>query len=87
MAGRLLVDMIEQSSRKVAKAIASSPRWRKNAKRTAHTRALEQASEDANELKKTFPVIIGQLDRGITDSLKSEKEYKATQHNSQSLVN
>ena len=50
----MLVDMIEQSSKKVAQAIASSPRWRKNAKRTAHTRALEQASEDAKELKLTL---------------------------------
>jgi hypothetical protein len=50
----MLVDLIEQSSHKVAKAIASSPRWRQNAKRTAHTRALEQVSEDASELKRTL---------------------------------
>lgn len=54
LAGRMLVDLIEQSSQKVAKAIASSPRWRQNARRTAHTRALEQVSEDASELKRTL---------------------------------
>lgn len=54
LAGKLLVDLILHSSEKVATAIASSPGWRQNARRTAHTRALEQVSEDATELKRTL---------------------------------
>jgi hypothetical protein len=50
----MLVDLIEQSSQNVAKAIASSPQWRQNARRSAHTRALEKVSEDASELKRTL---------------------------------
>eukprot|EP00980_Cylindrotheca_fusiformis_P017944 scaffold5703_cov132-Cylindrotheca_fusiformis.AAC.3 len=53
-AGRMLVDLIEQSSWKVANAIAASPGWRQNARRTAHTRALEQVREEAEELKRTL---------------------------------
>ncbi|CAJ1962409.1 unnamed protein product [Cylindrotheca closterium] len=54
LAGKVLVDLILTSSEKVATAIASSPRWRQNARRTAHTRALEQVSEDATLLKRTL---------------------------------
>jgi hypothetical protein len=48
-----LVNLIERSSKKVAKAIASTPRWR-NARRTAHTQALERVSEEATELRRTL---------------------------------
>lgn len=54
LAGKILVDLIQHSSEKVATAIASSPRWRQNARRTAHTRALEHASQEASELKRTL---------------------------------
>jgi hypothetical protein len=37
----------------VAKAIASTPRWR-NARRTAHTQALERVSGEATELRRTL---------------------------------
>jgi hypothetical protein len=37
----------------VAKAIASTPRWR-NACRTAHTQALERVSGEATELRRTL---------------------------------
>lgn len=53
MAGRMLVGLIERSSKKVAKAIASTPGWR-NARRTAHTQALEKVMEEAGELRKTL---------------------------------
>jgi hypothetical protein len=53
LAGRMLVDVIEHSSKKVAKAIASTPGWR-NARRTAHTQALEQVNQEAIELKRTL---------------------------------
>jgi hypothetical protein len=49
----MLVDVIEHSSKKVAKAIASTPGWR-NARRTAHTQALEQVNQEAVELKRTL---------------------------------
>ena len=54
LAGKILIDLIQHSSEKVATAIASSPRWRQNARRTAHTRALEQVSQEASELKRTL---------------------------------
>jgi hypothetical protein len=53
IAGRMLVDLIERSSTKVARAITSLPRWR-SARRLAHTQALEQASEEARDLKRTL---------------------------------
>ena len=53
MAGRILVELIERSSKKVAKAIASTPGWR-NARRTSHTQALEKVMEEAGELRKTL---------------------------------
>jgi hypothetical protein len=53
LAGRMLVDLIERSSTKVAKAITSLPRWR-NARRLAHTQALEQVSEEARDLRRTL---------------------------------
>lgn len=49
----MLVDLVEQSSKKVAEAIVSTPRWRSN-RREAHTQALEQVSEDARELRRTL---------------------------------
>lgn len=49
----MLVDLIERSSTKVARAITSIPRWR-SARRLAHTQALEQVSEEARELKRTL---------------------------------
>ncbi|KAL3940245.1 MAG: hypothetical protein SGBAC_005180 [Bacillariaceae sp.] len=54
LAGKILVDLIQHSSEKVATAIASTPRWRQNAKRTTHSRALEQVSEEAALLKRTL---------------------------------
>jgi hypothetical protein len=48
LAGRMLVDLIERSSKKVAKAIASTPRWC-STRRMAHTKALEQVSEEATD--------------------------------------
>ena len=53
MAGHMLVQVVEKSSRKVAKAIASSTGWR-NARRTTHTQALEKVMDEARELKKTL---------------------------------
>ena len=47
------MDLIERSSKKVAKAIASTPRWR-TSRRTAHTQALEQVSEEASDLRRTL---------------------------------
>jgi hypothetical protein len=49
----MLVDVIDQSSIKVAKAITSSPRWR-TAQRLAHTQALKQLSEEARDLRRTL---------------------------------
>ena len=48
-AGRLLVDLITTSTVKVAKQIAS-----KRDRRPAHTRALEQVSAEAQELRRTL---------------------------------
>ena len=45
-----MVDLIERSSKKVAKAIASS----RSSRRQAHTQKLEQVSEEANELRRTL---------------------------------
>ena len=45
-----MVDLIERSSKKVAKAIASS----RSSRRQAHTSKLEQVSEEANELRRTL---------------------------------
>ncbi len=50
MAGRMLVDLIERSSMKVAKVIAKS----KSSRRNAHTRALERVSAEAQELRRTL---------------------------------
>jgi hypothetical protein len=55
----MLVDLIETSSKAVAKAIASSPSWRQNAKRTSHTRALEIVNEEAMDLKTVLKKIFG----------------------------
>jgi hypothetical protein len=49
----MLVDLVQRSSTKVAKAIASTPRWR-NARRLAHTQALEKVSEEAQDLRRTL---------------------------------
>lgn len=49
-AGRMLVDLIEKSSIKVAKVIAKT----RSSRRNAHTRALEQVSAEAQELKRTL---------------------------------
>ena len=46
----MLVDLIERSVETVAKEIAAG----KASRRNAHTRALEQASTDAQELKRTL---------------------------------
>ena len=48
--GKLIVDLIERSSIKVAKVIAKT----KSSRRNAHTRALEQASAEAQELRRTL---------------------------------
>lgn len=48
--GKLIVDLIERSSIKVAKVIAKT----KSSRRSAHTRALEQASAEAQELRRTL---------------------------------
>lgn len=48
--GTLIVDLIERSSIKVAKVIAKT----KSSRRSAHTRALEQASAEAQELRRTL---------------------------------
>ena len=53
LSGSRLIDLIEQSSKKVAKAIASTPGWR-NARRANHTQALETVLKDALELKRTL---------------------------------
>jgi Zn-dependent M32 family carboxypeptidase len=53
MAGRMLVELIERSSKKVAKAIASTPGWR-NARRTKHTQALEKVMQEAIDLRRTL---------------------------------
>jgi hypothetical protein len=50
LAGRMLVDLIERSSIKVAKVIAKT----KSSRRNAHTRALEQVSAEAQELRRTL---------------------------------
>jgi hypothetical protein len=46
----MLVDLIERSSIKVAKVIAKT----KSSRRNAHTRALEQVSAEAQELRRTL---------------------------------
>ena len=46
----MLVDLIEKSSIKVAKVIAKT----RSSRRNAHTRALEQVSAEAQELKRTL---------------------------------
>ena len=48
--GRMLVDLIERSSIKVAKVIAKT----RSSRRNAHTRALEQVSAEAQELRRTL---------------------------------
>jgi hypothetical protein len=53
MAGRMLVELVDRSSKNVAHAIAKEPGWR-NARRTAHTQALERVSQEAGELRKTL---------------------------------
>jgi hypothetical protein len=50
MAGRMLVDLIEQSSRKIAKAIASQQSFRKN----AQIQTLEQVLQESIALRKTL---------------------------------
>ena len=50
MAGRMLVDLVERSSVKVAKVIAKT----RSSRRNAHTRALELVSAEAQELRRTL---------------------------------
>jgi hypothetical protein len=49
MAGQMLVDLVERSSRRVAKAIAAT---KTSNRKAAHTQALEQVSEEAQELRR-----------------------------------
>lgn len=46
----MIVDLIERSSMKIAKVIAKT----KSSRRNAHTRALEQVSAEAQELRRTL---------------------------------
>jgi len=54
LSGRMMVDLIEQSSKKVAKAIATQSGGRNNMRRNQQILALENVLKEARELRRTL---------------------------------